>query len=210
MIHHTLYKITNKVNGKIYIGVHSTDNINDNYMGSGSQLAKAKKKYGIENFSKEIIALYDSREELLNAEKEYVDASFVERTDTYNCVVGGGHWSETPSEFMNTEHRRKIGDANKISLKGNSNRANSTTSPEAKENMKRCGAPGVKRVWTEEHKHNNRMAQIGKTASAETKAKLSESAKKRAKVECPHCGIFVPPQQFNRWHNDNCKHKGKP
>jgi hypothetical protein len=44
------YKITNKINGKYYYGVHSTNNIEDGYMGSGVVITKAYEKYGIGNF----------------------------------------------------------------------------------------------------------------------------------------------------------------
>jgi dissimilatory sulfite reductase (desulfoviridin) alpha/beta subunit len=66
---YTIYKITNIINGKIYIGKHQTKDLNDNYMGSGKHLRHSIAKYGIENFTKEIIDSANSLDELNEKEK---------------------------------------------------------------------------------------------------------------------------------------------
>jgi len=49
------YITTNKVNGKQYVGMHSTDNVDDGYLGSGIAIINAINKYGKENFTREIL-----------------------------------------------------------------------------------------------------------------------------------------------------------
>lgn len=86
---HTVYKITNLINQKIYIGAHSTTDINDDYMGSGNAILNAIKKHGLENFRKEIIFVYDTSEEMYSKEKEIVTEEFCNRDDNYNIRIGG-------------------------------------------------------------------------------------------------------------------------
>ena len=84
-----VYKITNIINNKIYIGVHGTDNIDDGYMGSGRRLRYSIKKYGKENHKVEILEFLDSREELIKREEEIVNLNEIAKNECINLVVGG-------------------------------------------------------------------------------------------------------------------------
>jgi hypothetical protein len=84
-----IYKIINKIDGKIYIGKHQTKDLNDNYFGSGKRLKYAIKKYGIENFIKEILFQFDNEDEMNTKEAELVTEEFCQREDTYNLCPGG-------------------------------------------------------------------------------------------------------------------------
>ena len=90
MRYHFVYKITNNVNSKIYVGVHSTNNINDGYMGSGKIFRNAFQKYGRESFSREILGFFYTRQAAYSEEERIVDSDFIKREDTYNIVIGGG------------------------------------------------------------------------------------------------------------------------
>ena len=83
------YKITNNINGNFYYGIHSTDNLDDGYMGSGSRLRYAYKKYGVENFTKEILQFFDTREELSDYEATVVNENLIVNENCYNISLGG-------------------------------------------------------------------------------------------------------------------------
>lgn len=84
-----VYKTTNLINGKIYIGKHSTNNLEDNYLGSGTHLNNSINKYGKENFKREILEFFDTEQEAYDYEAEIVTKEFVLREDTYNHKLGG-------------------------------------------------------------------------------------------------------------------------
>jgi len=105
---HTLYRTTNLINGKFYIGIHSTKNVNDGYLGSGRDLWKDIRKYGAENFAKEILKLCSSRDDLIRKEKEIVTEEFVLRRDTYNSDLGGGG-----GKVWTSERRKNMSEAKK-------------------------------------------------------------------------------------------------
>lgn len=92
-MYYYLYQIENKINGKIYVGVHKTSNLDDGYMGSGKYLQNAINKYGVENFEKKILKWFDNQEEMYQEEAEIVNEEWISRKDTYNIRAGGnGGW----------------------------------------------------------------------------------------------------------------------
>ena len=98
-----VYLTTNKINNKIYIGVHETTNpeIFDGYLGCGvnrnypssilhpkTPFQYAVKKYGFDAFSRSTIKVFNNIQDALNLEKELVNEEFISREDTYNITLG--------------------------------------------------------------------------------------------------------------------------
>lgn len=106
-----VYKTTCLVNGKCYIGKHQTKNpdIFDGYLGNSVWVNRtdklknpefpfhfAVKKYGIDNFKRETLFVFDTAEEAFNKEAEIVNEEFIKRDDNYNVVVGGKGGKQIP------------------------------------------------------------------------------------------------------------------
>ncbi len=87
-----IYKVTNKINGKIYIGSHR-GKADDNYFGSGIAITRAVEKYGKENFTKEIIETQPTRQIMLERESYWLnELKCATNTQYYNMTntAGGG------------------------------------------------------------------------------------------------------------------------
>lgn len=170
---YTVYKITNLVNGKIYVGVHKTDDLNDGYMGSGKYLKRAQEKYGIENFKREYLHVFDNAEDMFEMESELVNEEFVARDDTYNLKVGGcGGFDYINATRNHKEHNQRLADSRNY------------TDPEYLKKLSDSVREGIALAkaegrWVYVRRENFINSFLGKTHSTESKAKMSEKAKLR-------------------------------
>lgn len=87
--YYTVYQITDLTNNYIYIGVHSTNNLNDNYYGSGNIIRRIIKKRGRKSLTKKILFIFNDKQKMLEKEEELVNKEFLQRKDVYNLTLGG-------------------------------------------------------------------------------------------------------------------------
>lgn len=200
-----IYITTNLVNGKKYLGQKRFNSGWKNYLGSGIAFKQALKKYGMENFVRDIVCICYTEEEL-NFQEYNLSKFFnvVDSEDWYNLVFGGGTsqgWH--PSE----ETRKKIGAASKERFKDKTNhpmygkhffvgKDNPMYGVSPKERMDE----ETYRKWYEKHipywenspskgKHiwkDKPNPNIGKKMSEEQKQNLSERAKDRFRDKTNH------------------------
>lgn len=179
---HLVYKTTNLTNGRYYIGIHSTENINDGYLGSGTLLAKAVIKYGRDNFRRDILSEWKTRDESKLEEKRLVDL-----TDPliYNMVAGGVCPPNTKGR-KRTPKQIELHRAKMIGRKWSEVMRS-----------KREGQP----TW-------NKGLRTG-PSSDETKMKQSKAmmGRKKPVVVCPYCNKSGGVSPMKRFHFDNCKDK---
>lgn len=116
--YHFVYQTTNIINGKSYIGVHSTSNLNDGYLGCGFYrgynvskhkgkrgLKGAIAKYGVDNFYMSPIEFFNTPEEAYKEEKRLVNKYWVMSDSNYNLATGGVYSGKSP---MTKEQRKML------------------------------------------------------------------------------------------------------
>ena len=167
--YHYIYKTTCIVTGKFYVGMHSTDNIEDGYNGSGKRLGYSVRKYGRENHIKEILEFLPDRSSLKIREAEIVNEVMIQNFFCMNLVTGGsGGFVGKNGEHLGGDHFKK---ANEIwQTEDGRNRRRELTS----------------RLWKDlsyrtkvSNSLKGNITFLGKNHSEETKQKMREKAQQR-------------------------------
>jgi hypothetical protein len=96
-----IYKTTSKFNGKFYIGMHSTDSLDDGYLGSGTKLLSEMAKYGRDKYSIDILEFCDTREVLIKREKEIVNTCLINDWYCLNLIEGGDEYKKGDKIYNN-------------------------------------------------------------------------------------------------------------
>jgi len=90
--YHYIYKITCLKNNRYYIGIHSTDNLDDGYMGGGKRIKNSVKKHGKDAHKKEILEFFENRDLLVKKEIELVNENLLKDPMCMNIKLGGEGW----------------------------------------------------------------------------------------------------------------------
>jgi len=165
--HHYIYKITNIITNKYYIGMHTTYDLNDDYFGSGLILKRSVKKYGKDNHVKEITHIASTREELVHMERNIVNENLLKDPFSMNIRLGGeggGGWTsqqqrENNKKSQETQKRLLENDAEWVKRKS--------------EKLSKSG----KLAYAEGRNTSTPPDWTGKKHSEESKRKISESKK---------------------------------
>lgn len=128
-----IYKITNTKNGNYYIGMHSTSNLEDGYMGGGKRIRNSIRKHGLDVHTKEILEFLNDRRSLAKREEEIVNESLLLDKKCLNLALGGnggagtltkeqlskGGKESTKILWANPEFRKAHSERASISMKEN-------------------------------------------------------------------------------------------
>ncbi len=160
--YHYIYKTTCNVNGKYYIGMHSTDNLEDGYLGSGKRLWHSINYHGKENHEKVILEYCKNREQLKKREEEIVNEQLLSEELCMNLKPGGS------GGFVNEEHKRKFIESNNCGPSHERIKWLYDNDPKWLEEQKQKIKEGLKKI------NFNFKTFVGRSHTEETKRKISE------------------------------------
>lgn len=157
--HHYIYKTTCSVTNRYYIGMHSTSNLEDGYLGSGQCLWHSINRYGKENHSIEILEFLSDRKSLALREAQIVNEELLKDPMCMNLAKGG-----EAGGFLNEEHQLKCSSAGGKTMTEHKRQIVSNL-------MKAFNTSDKHKPWPKAYDWT------GKKHSEATKKKMSESKK---------------------------------
>ena len=167
---HYIYKSVCKINGRYYIGMHSTSNLEDGYLGSGKRLKYSLNKYGRENHKIEIIEWCNDKRSLKEREKELVNESLLQDVNCMNLTIGGEGGPHFSGRKHSEEMKRKLSEK----IKGK------TLSKESKLKISEANR---KRKLSDKTKKKLSDSAKRRILTTNIKLKISESVKKKMTEE---------------------------
>lgn len=204
-MNHYVYEITNLINGKKYIGKRSCKCPieEDKYMGSGTLLKRAIKKYGIDNFKKEIIQICESSEmAYIYEELHTIQVNAWSNEKYYNLKCGGK--GGTYGIKMSEDTKLKISIANKGKQSPNKGKKLSELTKLKISNAQKGKTISLKtkQLWSKQrtgegngmfgiHRFGSENPMYGKSHSEETKVKISDMLKGKKIGKDNHKSISV-------------------
>lgn len=199
-MYHIVYLTTNLLNGKFYVGVHSTYNLDDGYLGSGLAMLRAIKKHGKHNFKRQILHYCLTAEDTLTHEAQIVNEQFLQQKNVYNVKLGGGCKAQYTDEMKIkfslawTEERKKQHSETMAKQYADGKL------PHLMRGSKKGHNKGKKQ--SDEHIQNRTSKRIGCKNTEESKKKMSEAV---SYIECPYCHKTITKTINTRYHKDKCK-----
>lgn len=163
--YHYIYKTTCIITNRFYIGMHSTDNLDDGYQGSGKRLWYSINKYGRENHITEILEFLPDRNSLNAREKEIVNEELIGEELCMNLALGGA------GGFISNEIQ-----FNRSSAGGKARSKKMEKDVEYRKKIGKKLSDSVKKSY-EKRSKNWGLDWTGRTHSEETKRKMSKSSK---------------------------------
>ena len=182
--YHFLYKTTNLINNKFYVGMHSTDDLNDDYFGSGKRIHYSVNKHGRENHIVEILEFLSSREELKKREAEVVNEELLADPLCMNLKFGGeGGWCnanfdvKARNDKCRQKFKQKLETDDELREKFKSlafqNLLSNESQVKARETkIEKFGNSVCPNTWGKDHRH-----------SEESKEKIRNTLKEKSKGE---------------------------
>jgi group I intron endonuclease len=187
---YSIYKITNLVNSKCYIGY--TENIERRWRQhktlirrGKSPLYQAFRKYGLNNFKFEIIFSSDQKDLTIQKEKEYI-AEHNSMKFGYNVCEGGFSPSENNKEM--TRMRMLT--------------SNPMKNPDIVAKNRGVFKKGQKPIITKERNEKIRLSKLGEKNHNYKNPNATKQL--NTLVECEKCGIIMNKGNYYRWHVKKC------